>query len=326
MILEDHPAAAMFPLLQQHELEELAKSILDNGQRRPIVLLDGKIVDGRNRYRATQIAKVPPVVEIYDAKKHGTDVFAFVLDHNLYRRHLSTSQRAMIAAEALKVLQQKAEQRRVEREQQNGAGTGTIPETKTFADGTIIEDDEDPGTIPVPSQESIASLAGVSERTMSSAVLVAKEDPELANQVKAGTITVNQAEKQVKKNAKAKGAAKGKADELDPAKAAAFQKERREAIKRIRTACGESFAQAFLDQEVLKTIKETAAFLALDDATMTKVAPLVATGWAVNKAAAHVTQNITGSTTVDTLINRAISAGGTLIFNHEGYEVAITKI
>lgn len=325
--LQDHPAAAIFPLLDATDLEQLADSIAKNGQRKPIVLLDGQIVDGRNRYRACIQAGVKPVTEVYDPKVHGTNVLHFILDHNLYRRHLTVSQRAMIAAETLKMLQQQAEQRRQERTNQAPAPQSEPEkggETKTLGDGTLVEEDEN--ELPIPTQEQAASLAGVSERTMSDAMALAKDNPELTEKVKAGTITVNAAKKQAATKGKGKGKGKTSPPEMDPEAQAKHLAQRREHIKRIREVCGENFAQAFIDQDVLKTIKETGAFLALDNETMGKVAPLVATGWAVAKAAAHVTAAITGNTTLDTLINRAIAGKGTFIFNHNGYEVAITKI
>lgn len=47
-----HPAAEVFPLMNPHDLETLTADIADNGLREPIVLLDGKVLDGRNRLRA----------------------------------------------------------------------------------------------------------------------------------------------------------------------------------------------------------------------------------------------------------------------------------
>jgi N6-adenosine-specific RNA methylase IME4 len=92
--LDPHPLAELFPMLPEQEVRELADDIVTFGQRVPIVLLDGKILDGRNRYAACLFAEVEPVTEEYA----GDDPLNFVLSHNLHRRHLSESQRAMVAA------------------------------------------------------------------------------------------------------------------------------------------------------------------------------------------------------------------------------------
>lgn len=93
-MLRFHPLADLFPLIEGVEFDDLVKSIKDNGQHDPIVLLDEMILDGRNRYRACLTSGVEPRIEQFT----GKDAVAFVMDHNIHRRHLNESQRAMIAA------------------------------------------------------------------------------------------------------------------------------------------------------------------------------------------------------------------------------------
>ena len=52
--LKFHPAAELFPLMTEEELIELANDIRENGLQEPIVLLDGLIIDGRNRWLACE--------------------------------------------------------------------------------------------------------------------------------------------------------------------------------------------------------------------------------------------------------------------------------
>lgn len=89
-----HPLANLFPLLQGRDYESLCANIAANGQLHPIVLCDGKILDGRNRYRACIDLKIEPWLD-GDAP---VDPLGYVLASNLHRRHLNESQRAMVAA------------------------------------------------------------------------------------------------------------------------------------------------------------------------------------------------------------------------------------
>ena len=89
-----HPACKLFPKLAQDELHELADDIKANGLQNAIVLLDGKILDGRNRFAACKIAKVKPRFEEWTGRSSPVE---WVISQNLMRRHLTASQRAVAA-------------------------------------------------------------------------------------------------------------------------------------------------------------------------------------------------------------------------------------
>ena len=62
--------------------------------REPIILFEGAVLDGRNRLRACQAIGIQAAFLPY----LGKDPLGYVISANLRRRHLSESQRAMVAA------------------------------------------------------------------------------------------------------------------------------------------------------------------------------------------------------------------------------------
>jgi ParB-like chromosome segregation protein Spo0J len=92
---EGHPHAGVFPRLEGYPFEVLCEDIKTNGLQEPIVLFEGKILDGRNRYSACRREGV----EVRTREYMGNDPLGFVLSANLHRRHLNESQRALIGAE-----------------------------------------------------------------------------------------------------------------------------------------------------------------------------------------------------------------------------------
>ena len=98
-LLEPYPLAAIFPELPAEELRLLAQDIKQRGQIEPIILYQGQILDGRNRYRACQMVGVKPRFEEFNPKSAKRSPEEFVLSRNLRRRHLSAGQKAAIALE-----------------------------------------------------------------------------------------------------------------------------------------------------------------------------------------------------------------------------------
>ena len=80
-----HPACKLSQL-PKDELKALAADIKANGLQNSIVLYEGKILDGRNRWLACKIAKVKPTFVQWNGS--GSPV-AWVISENFVRRHLT---------------------------------------------------------------------------------------------------------------------------------------------------------------------------------------------------------------------------------------------
>ena len=97
MKLDSHPIADLFPMMSDDESAALVSSMRTHGfdREHPIILYEGKILDGRNRYRAAGVAGVEPVTREWLTG----DPWDFVWRENAIRRHLEPSQKAAIAVE-----------------------------------------------------------------------------------------------------------------------------------------------------------------------------------------------------------------------------------
>jgi len=91
-----HPLCAAFPRASDKDMAEIVDNMRRHGfdPAHPIVLLDGKILDGRNREEAARIAGVKPIY----APFAGDDPMVFVIRVNIARRQLKESQKGMVAA------------------------------------------------------------------------------------------------------------------------------------------------------------------------------------------------------------------------------------
>lgn len=172
-----HPAAAIFPILSSEELGELAEDIKANGLIEPITLFEGMILDGRNRYEACKLSGIKP--RFIELPPGMETPYSWVLGKNLHRRHLTTSQRAAIAAELRPMLMAEAEKRKTATEFNAATGAQMPPPDNKGLTGK--------------SAKIAAEMLGISERIVKEAAAVKKEKPEEFEKIKAGEKTVRAA-------------------------------------------------------------------------------------------------------------------------------------
>ena len=91
-MFEFHEIANLFPMVSDEQLGELVQDIKENGLREPGYIYEGKILDGRNRAKACELAGVE--FQYYDYE--DDDPLSFVLSLNLKRRHLDQWDRSAL--------------------------------------------------------------------------------------------------------------------------------------------------------------------------------------------------------------------------------------
>ncbi len=186
-----HPAAEIFPTLAGPDLAALAADIKTHGLREPIVLLDGQVLDGRNRLAACKLAHVEPRTK----EIRCNDPLAFVLSANLHRRHLDESQRAMVGARIKVLFEAEAKARMQAGVGQGGAtgGRGRKNPTANLRQGFAAG-----GAAPAPKAARSASghaaaAVNVSPRSVEAAAKVLAAAPAVAAAVDAGQLAVSAA-------------------------------------------------------------------------------------------------------------------------------------
>lgn len=168
-----HPATAIFPMMSEADLQELADDIRANGLQVPVVVHQGLILDGRNRWRACEIAGVTPrTIERTD----GGSPLAYVISLNLKRRHLTPSERAAAAVNALPMYEAEARERML-------AGKAPDPTQK-------IEQGE--------ASAQVAKLFGVNRQYIFEAKKMKEQSPEVFDAVSRGEVTLTEARRSVK--------------------------------------------------------------------------------------------------------------------------------
>lgn len=173
-----HAIANVFPLLQGDDFEQLKADIAANGLLEAIWLHpDGSIIDGRNRHRACIETDTQPRFRTWDGQG---SLVSFVVSLNLHRRHLSSSQRAVIALDVLPMLEAEAK----ERERAGGIARQQGVEK-------IPHPEEQQGK----ARDQAAALFETNGRYVSDAKRIQQAAPDLLEQVRQGETTIPQAKR-----------------------------------------------------------------------------------------------------------------------------------
>ena len=186
MAYEYHEVANIFPMMSDDEFSALVEDIRANGQRQPIYLHEGRIVDGRNRYRACQQLGIEPDTRVWDGVG---SLVAFVVSLNLQRRHLTSSQRVTVGLDILPFCEAEAKERQLATLKQNQASVHQL----------IDERFNEPRKPALQALEQVAQLVGTNRQYMSDGKRLRDEAPELLERVRSGELTIPQAKTEMKR-------------------------------------------------------------------------------------------------------------------------------
>lgn len=210
MNYKQHPLSSAYPSMTDVEFAALVEDIRAHGQRDPVTLFDGMVLDGWHRYQACNEVGVACRTIAFD----GSDPAAFVISKNSHRRQLTESQRAATIVAV--------------HEWRESGGVTRVTPAKTAGGDTCR---------PSATVRQMAEEAGVDERTIqrakqahaaglgdavrdglvsaNKAAAIAKADPELAKQVAHGVVSLPAAVEQVTgKRPGAKPQEQGKPDDI----------------------------------------------------------------------------------------------------------------
>ena len=180
----DEEFEALIPPLTEEEHRMLEESILKNGCEMPILVWDGIIVDGHNRYEICQAHSVPFATE-EKAFESRTEVVLWMLRNQLGRRNLNSFQRAEIVLRYEAVLAEEAEARMK-------AGVGVKDPGPNLAQGVDSPEGEKKHSDDGRTSAKLGKLAGVGKTTMKKAKKIINEADEFTKeQLRRGKATIH---------------------------------------------------------------------------------------------------------------------------------------
>jgi N6-adenosine-specific RNA methylase IME4 len=190
--VEIHEAANAFPIMASERLKELAEDIRANGLREPIRLLNGKVIDGRNRLKACQMVDAKPRFETI---ANDVNPWAFVWSLNGQRRDLTADQRYIIWKECAEANAAWKDEHQRLRDNANEARSAAAKARSRNTDGTLASGATTCGTTggPTRTTDKKAKASGTDRGTVERNEWLAKHRPDLHRQVKDGELTSSKA-------------------------------------------------------------------------------------------------------------------------------------
>jgi DNA modification methylase len=173
---------SLIPPLSNEEFKQLERNILEEGIREPLITWNGILIDGHNRYRIAQEHDI----NFETLEKEFDNIFfvkVWMIYNQFGRRNLSNYQRSVLALELEDVFKEKAKEKQIRK-----------PES-------VIQISEEQNSI--VSIKEVAKLANVSHDTIAKVKKIeANATPEVKEKLNIGTMSINEAYKEIKKEEK----------------------------------------------------------------------------------------------------------------------------
>ena len=165
----------LIPPLNEEELKLLEESLVADGCESPLIVWNGVIVDGHNRYAICRKHEIPFAIQEKNFSSRD-DTMLWMLRNQLGRRNLNSYQRVELVLKFEPLVKNAAEQRMMA-----GKAANPVP---TLAQGQTKG----------RTRDHLSEAAGVSHGTFAKAKkLVQSADEETKRELRAGKVTVNRA-------------------------------------------------------------------------------------------------------------------------------------
>jgi N6-adenosine-specific RNA methylase IME4 len=181
MIRINEKFKSLIPALSSDEFMQLEANCIREGIRDAIIIWQGVIIDGHNRYEiATKHGlKYKTEEKVFESEN---DVKEWMINNQFGRRNLSNYQRSVLALQLEEVFREKA------KEKQKESG------------GAVKQISAEP---PIETRKELAKVANVSHDTIAKVKKIeAVATPEVKAQLSTGEISINQAYQEIKKEEK----------------------------------------------------------------------------------------------------------------------------
>lgn len=165
----------LIPPLNEEELKLLEESLVADGCESPLIVWNGVIIDGHNRYAICRKHDIPFSIQEKNFSSRD-DAMLWMLRNQLGRRNLNSYQRVELVLKFEPLVKNAAEQRMMA-----GKAANPVP---TLAQGQTKG----------KTRDHLSEAAGVSHGTFAKAKkLVQSADEETKRELRAGKVTVNRA-------------------------------------------------------------------------------------------------------------------------------------